>query len=107
MIAKMISVEALADLLQNAGAAAGSSGNGAALPGLDSDWPGQVWRIFIHSEQGSQSFAVTAPLSAPPSRQFKLTFRLTSWTWMLSAIELPDELRLRLAQELIKQTNGK
>ena len=65
-----ISVEALADLLQNAGAAAESCGNGAALPGLDSDWPGQVWQIFIHSEQGSRSFAVTSPLSAPPPRQF-------------------------------------
>ena len=110
VVAKLLSTEVLIDLLQKPGPAAGPA-DGASIQGMTigsgSGLLGNLWQVFIHSEQGLRSFAVTVPFTAPPPLQFRLVFRLTSWTWKLSAIELPEEVRGRLAQELIKQTEGK
>jgi len=107
ILAKLVSAEALIELLQNAGPAAGLPDNSAAFPGLGSGALGNVWQVFIHSEQGLRSFALAVPLTAPPPLQFRLHFRLTGWRWKLSAIDLPEELRVRLARELIKETDRK
>ena len=38
-----------------------------------------------------------------PGEALPPQFRLSQWRWRLSAIELPEELRVRAAQELIKR----
>jgi Protein of unknown function (DUF2939) len=63
---------------------------------------GTVWRLYANSEYSLDNFYVSVPVAVPPPQRFRLRLRLTQWTWKLSEVQLPDELRLRLANELIK-----
>jgi len=109
IVAKLISAEALIELLRHGwpSAALPDKGAAAAVQGLTSGSLGNIWQLFLHSEQGLRSFELAVPIAAPPPHRFKLQFRLTAWTWKLSAVELPEELRLRLAQELSRQIDAK
>jgi Protein of unknown function (DUF2939) len=63
---------------------------------------GTVWRLYANSEYSLDDFYVSVPVAVPPPQRFRLRLRLTRWTWKLFEAQLPDELRLRLANELIK-----
>jgi len=107
IVAKLISADALIELLRNGWPASVLPRETTAVPGLGSAAAGNVWQLFVHSEWGLRSFKFTVPATAPAQRRFGLEFRLTTWRWKLSAIELPEELRTRLAQELVKQIDRK
>jgi hypothetical protein len=114
IVAKLLSAEALVDLLRNGWPASAllenttiSPENALAAEGLKSGSLGSAWQLFIHSEHGLRRFDVAVPTTAPPPQRFKLQFRLTNWTWKLSGLELPEVLRTRLAQELMKQIDKK
>ena len=63
---------------------------------------GTIWRLYANSEYSLDNFYVSVPVAVPPLQRFRLRLRLTQWTWKLYEVQLPDELRLRLANELIK-----
>jgi Protein of unknown function (DUF2939) len=63
---------------------------------------GSLWRLYANSEYSLDNFYVSVPVAVPPLQRFRLRLRLTQWTWKLVEVQLPDELRLRLANELIK-----
>jgi hypothetical protein len=107
IVAKLISAEALVELLHNGWPVSVLPDGAADFHGLGSASLGNVWQLFLHSEQGLRSWEFPLPIGAPPARKFRLQFRLTNWMWKLSAIELPEELRARLAQELVKQIDRK
>jgi hypothetical protein len=102
IVAKLISPEALVELLNRGWPTSVLPDAAPTLQGLSPRALGSVWQIFVRSEQGLRRFDVTVPAGATRARQFTLSFRLISWTWKLSGVELPDELRVRLARELIK-----
>jgi hypothetical protein len=77
------------------------------VQGLTSLSFGNLWRVFVQSEQGLRRFDVGVPIDAPSARRLKLQFRLTHWVWKLAGIELPEELRVRLARELGRQIDRK
>ena len=110
IVAKLLSTDALLELL-NTGwpkqvlseePTAISGGRGSIVQGLTSVSFGNLWRVFVQSEQGLRRFDIGIPIDAPPTRRLKLQFRLTHWVWKLAGIELPEELRVRLARELIR-----
>ena len=110
IVAKLLSTDALLELL-NTGwpkqvlseePTTISGGQGSIVQGLTSVSFGNLWRVFVQSEQGLRRFDVGIPIDAPPTRRLKLQFRLTHWVWKLAGIELPEELRVRLARELIR-----
>jgi hypothetical protein len=68
---------------------------------------GTMWRLYANSEYSLNSFYVSVPVAVPPPQRFRLRLRLTQWTWKLFEVQLPEELRLRLANELIKSTERK
>ena len=107
IVAKLVSAEALIALLRHGWPVSVLPDGASTLHGLGSGSLGSVWQLFIHAEQGLRSCEFPVPIGAPPSQTFRLQFRLTNWTWKLSAIELPEEIRVRLAQELIRQIDRK
>jgi hypothetical protein len=107
IVARLVTAEALIELLHKGWPASILHEEGTASQGLSSGSPGNFWQLFIHSEQGLRSFEVAFPATAPARLRLKLQFRLTNWTWKLAAVELPDELRVRLARELMKQIDRK
>ena len=115
IVAKLISAEALLELLHSGWpravlperSADAPVVQGSIVQGLTSGSFGNLWRVFVQSEQGLRRFDIGVPLDSPPTRRLKLQFRLTHWVWKLCGIELPEELRVRLARELIRQIEKK
>ena len=68
---------------------------------------GGLWRLYANSEYGIGRFEVSVPPHARPAEQFRLGFRLTQWTWKLFDIELPEHVRMRLAEQMLKASEQK
>jgi hypothetical protein len=103
IVARLISAEALLGLLDSGWPTAVLPDRDPAAPGLSYPSFGNLWQVFVHADQGVRHFELGVPLGRQPARQFRLQFRLIAGSWKLSGIELPEEIRLRLARELMKQ----
>jgi hypothetical protein len=64
---------------------------------------GAIWTLYAGSEYRLHNFYVAVPPSFPRDERFRLHLRLTQWTWKLNEIELPETLRERLAEMLLKR----
>ena len=102
IVAKLISPEALLDLLQSGRLSGVFPDNVPPIEGLSSEALGNVWRVYPNSELGIARFFVTIPIDKPPVESFRLGFCLTRWRWKLCSAELPEQLQLRLAKEIAK-----
>lgn len=101
LIGELLTPEALADLLSKGymgGAVAAS--DAAPLGGFGLNKFGQIW---LRSDYGIGNFYVRVPPDHPSPKQFQLHLRLIQWRWKLVGIQMPEELRLRLAQEWVKR----
>ena len=103
IVAQLLSAEALIEFLNSGWPTAVMPDKSPDAQGLSGDALGSAWQVFVRSEQGLRRFEIPVPAAAPPGRQFRLQFRLTTWTWRVSGVVLPEQLRVRLAQELIKR----
>jgi hypothetical protein len=103
IVAKLMSPEALFDLLRDGRPAGIFSDNVPSIEGLSSQALGKVWRVYVNSELRLGTFFVTVPADKPPAEHFRLEFCLTSWTWKLCGAELPEQLQIRLVQENIEE----
>ena len=102
IVAKLISPDALLDLLQNGRPSGAFSDNFPSIQGLSLDALGNIWRAYTNSELGIARFFITVPVDKPPEESFRLGFCLTGWTWKLCSADLPEQLQARLAQEISK-----
>jgi Protein of unknown function (DUF2939) len=101
IVAKFTSPDALLDLLQNGRLSGVFSDSVLSVEGLSSEaW--DPWRVYANSELGLARFFVAVPVDKPPMESFRLGFCLTRWRWKLCGAELPEQLQLRLAQEISK-----
>jgi Protein of unknown function (DUF2939) len=92
---------------------------------LDKGWPSQVtsegqpahwggvsvdisrvWQLYLNSEYSGRDYYVSVPVTAPRLRQFRLNLRLIAGRWKLVGIDLPEELSMALARELVKQSQS-
>jgi hypothetical protein len=85
---------------------------GAVLPdrppgttGLSSSNLGNAWDIFAAAEYGIRRFEIELPPTLPRDRRVVLEFRLIQWRWQLAAVQLPDHMRVRLAEALVSATS--
>jgi hypothetical protein len=102
IVAKLVSPEALLDLLHNGRPPGIFSDNVPSIQGLSSDALGNIWRAYTNSELGIRRFFITVPVDKQPEESFRLGFCLTDWTWKLCSADLPEQLQVRLAQEISK-----
>lgn len=101
LIGQLLTPEALANLLS--GRATGPLAQpGAAAPLAGSAFA-NIWKTWLNSDYGLGNFYVRLPPDRPSVQQFQLHLRLTNWRWKLAGLEVPEELRLRLAQEWLKR----
>lgn len=63
-----------------------------------------LWQLYMASEYRFRRYQVSAPTQVPRSQRFGLTLYFGQWRWKLSDVELPEHLRVRLADEIIKAT---
>ena len=102
IVAKLISPEALLHLLQNGNPTGVFTDKVPPTEGLGTDALGNFWRAYANSELGIARFFISVPVDKPRAESFLLQFCLTGWMWKLCAAQLPEQLQIRLAQEVMK-----
>jgi hypothetical protein len=102
IVQKLISPEALSELLRIGWPATVISDLPPDTVGITSGTIGSIWQIFENSEYGLGRFEVTAPSVLPQQQRFRLTFRLLQWRWRLVAVVLPENIQNLLGDELAK-----
>jgi hypothetical protein len=100
IVTKLITPEALLDLLQNGRPP--TMENVPSIEGLSSEALRNLWRVYLNSELGIGRFFVIVPVDKPAAESFRLQFCLRGWTWKLCGAEIPEELQVGLAQEIVK-----
>jgi hypothetical protein len=108
IIADMVSPDRLVALFANGWPAAmlPEEHRGARIE-VTPETLGKVWQAYANSEYTMQNFYVSLPVDVPPSQRYRLRFRLIAWTWKLYEVDLPDAVRVRVAQEAIKALGKK
>lgn len=100
MVARMVTSEAVADLLRTGWPSSALDARPAGFDGIDFD--GAAWRLYASSEYGLGEFRLWVPVDAPTERQYRVTLTREGLTWRLSGVRLPAPIQERLARELIK-----
>lgn len=109
LVAEHLTPEAIAALLSARGPATpgGLLGQGVALPRAER--LGDAWTLFMNSGfDGPASFVVTIPpneAAAAGPESYLLRFGLSGLRWKLRALELPQAVLGRLADELKSRTD--
>jgi len=99
IVDRMINAESMIELLSKGSVGAGMSINAAPVTAASLD---SVWQTWLDSEYSFRNFYVRLPPHAEPAQRFRLMLRVTAWTWRLTRIDLPESVRILLAQEAIK-----
>ena len=103
IVAKLINSETLLDLLGKGWPESVLPGGPpASIHGVSRAGLGTAWQIFVNADYSGVKFYATVPVASPPAEQFRLQLQLIQWKWKLVGIDLPEPLRVRLAQEIIK-----
>ena len=104
LVERLLNLERLLDFL-NKGSVSGVVA-GASLPSglapFDASSLSSAWRIWLNTEYSTIRFWVSLPPDKPAAQQFKPRLDLIQWRWKLTGIELPEQLRVQLAQEIIR-----
>jgi hypothetical protein len=104
VVAKLISREALTELLRIGWPRAALAEPPRDTVGISTAALGSAWQLFKASEYGIGRYEVVVPVTEPPARAFTLQFRLAQWRWQLAAVRVPEPIQDLLADELIKST---
>jgi Protein of unknown function (DUF2939) len=101
VVARAFNSESIADFLSK-----GSSVEGVSVPPntapITTASLRSAWTTWLDSEYSFRDFYVRLPPHTHPAEKFRLTLRLTAWKWRLTGIDLPERLRIQLAQEVIR-----
>lgn len=100
LLADLVNPEMMLDLLSGSGISAASLQIPAGLGPFSKDAVGSAWQIFINTEYGIGNFYISLPTSTAATEQFRLRFQVLQWNWKITAIDLPERLRVELAKEL-------
>lgn len=99
LLADLVNPEMMLDLLSGGRFSATS----LQMPGLgpfSKDALGSAWEIFINTEYGIGNFYISLPTRAAATDQFRLRLQVLQWNWKLTAVDLPEHVRVELAKEL-------
>jgi hypothetical protein len=102
IVAQMVSPEALADFLQSGWPNGVLPDRPIGFGGLGDHKLDSLWKLFRNSEYGMGKFYISFPLDGPATQQIRLRLHVSNWIWKLYSIDLPEEMRLRLAKEILK-----
>ena len=104
MVEKLLNSKALIALFTGEQAAAGLPGGaGVSLASLNLESGlSNGWALFKNSEYSGGLYYLSLPPDAPPEKRFRLRLRLSDWQWKLAGVGLPEDVKIRLAQELGK-----
>jgi hypothetical protein len=101
IIARLLTPEALVDLLEDGWPETVAAAKPANFTQFDVDALRQVGRVFLASEtRGFRALTITLPETGPPDERFRLRLRFRPFTWRVTGIDLPASLRRSLVERL-------
>jgi hypothetical protein len=101
LVEKLVSPEALIDLLRNGWPGAALPERPPGLAAIGSASFGNWWALFANSEYGLSGFSVSLPVEKPEAQQFRVYLSLSRQGWKLSGLDLPEEIVTKLTEQLI------
>ena len=106
IVARLMTVRAILDLLGK-----GDAGEKAKLPIDRAPFTASsfqsLWRLWLESDYRGSNFYVYLPPKGLREEQFRVHLRIIRWHWWVVGLELPEDLKERLARELIKLTQDR
>ena len=102
LVQTMVTPEAVADLLHVGWPVAVLGSKPADVPGIG--YAGNAFQLYLNSEYGLDEFRLWLPVGKPLPQQYRLTMRRSGLRWTLTGVVLPEQVRERLGQEIVKAT---
>jgi DUF2939 family protein len=102
IVGKMLAPDALAEFLRDGWPNAVLPDRPPGTTGLSAANLGNAWEIFAGAQYGIRRFELELPPSLSRDRRFVFEFRLIQWRWQLAGVRMPEHLRVRLAEALMK-----
>ena len=106
LVAELLNEQTLIDLLTK-GETGGGGGGGVKIPAEFAPFSKSAlqsgWRTWWASEYGLGDYYIYLPPDKVPDKQFKVKLSLKELQWKLAGIDLPQPMRVDLAQQLIKR----
>jgi Protein of unknown function (DUF2939) len=104
IMGELVTPQALVSLLTSAQLNSGNLRIQSTLVPLPKGSMGSLWSVFQHAEYGIGKLTVNLPVSASTSHdQYRVHLELLQWNWKLVAMDLPQNVREQLADELIRR----
>jgi hypothetical protein len=103
IVEKLLTAEVLANMLRTGWPTSVLPERPAGLEGFGSLHAGNFWVLFAGSNYGVSGFSVSVPPDAPVARQFRVYLSLSKQGWKLSALDLPEDIQVKLVEQLIGQ----
>ena len=103
IIAQLLNEQTLIDLLTKGNAGDQSIKVPAEFAPFSANAMKSGWQTWWASEYGLGDYYVYLPPDKPRDNQFKVKLSLTDMQWKLAGIDLPEPMRLELAQQLMKR----
>ena len=106
IVAQLLNEQTLIDILTKGKAGDGSIKVPAEFAPFSANAMKSGWQTWWASEYGLGDYYVYLPPDKPRDNQFKVKLSLTDMQWKLAGIDLPEPMRLELAQQLVKQRSA-
>jgi len=103
IVAQLLNEQTLIDILTKGKAGDGSIKVPAEFAPFSANAMNSGWQTWWASEYGLGDYYVYLPPDKPRDNQFKVKLSLTDMQWKLAGIDLPEPMRLELAQQLMKR----
>ena len=103
IIAQLLNEQTLIDLLTKGKAGDQSIKVPAEFAPFSANAMKSGWQTWWASEYGLGDYYVYLPPDKPLDERFTVKLSLTDFQWKLAGIDLPEPMRLELAQELMKR----
>jgi Protein of unknown function (DUF2939) len=107
IVAQLLNEQTLIDLLTKGGTSGSGGGAAVKIPAEFAPFSKSARQTWWTSEYGLGDYYIYLPPGKAPDKQFKVKLSLKERQWKLAGIDLPQPMRLELAQQLIKQRTEK
>ena len=99
---ELLKPQALIHLLSEGGAGAYADVR-ISPPRLEAPNLRNLFRVMSNTERFGRDFSLIIPVTADTQTGYRIQLRLQNWTWKLVGIGLPDAVRTKIAEEIIKK----
>jgi Protein of unknown function (DUF2939) len=103
IVEKLMTPEVLTAMLRTGWPGTVLAERPAGLRGLASVRSDSLWALFLSSNYGLSGVSVSVPPNMPAAQQYRVTLSLSKQGWRLSALDMPEQIQVKLVEQLLAQ----